>query len=731
VVPTRGFQPSAPAFSASSTAASSPSSHNLSFGGGIDGVGVTTGPPRVYLVFWGSQWGAQGTDSNGYLTLAGDTDGLAPYVQAFLAGLGTGGETWSGVMTQYCEGVAAGAQTCPASNGYHVGYPTGGALAGVWADESAPAPSQASAHRLAAEAVAAAEHFGNATTTSNRDAQYVVVSPTGTSPDGFNTPNSQFCAWHDYTADGTLDGGGAVTTPWGGPVAFTNLPYIPDAGSSCGEDFVNPGSAGLLDGVSIVEGHEYAETITDQFPVGGWLDGSSNENGDKCAWISSGQGASQDVTLGTGSFAVQSTWANDYNNGQGGCEISHPVVTDPTGNTVTVTDPGGQTSTLGVAQSLQISAADSASGQTLTYAATGLPTGLAIDPSSGLISGTPSTSGTWSVTVTATDTTAASGSASFTWTVGARSTSTSLSCSPSSLSTGSATTCAVTVSDSSAGGVSTPSGTVSFTASPAGGGAFSGSGGCTLEPASAVGSAGCQITYTPTATGTQYVYAGYGGDGNHSGSSTLGAQLSVAAPAAPSSSPTATSTAAAATSPPATITTLPAAPPSASRRVGCPAPRGRLSGSALGALALGMTRSQSRGAYPGAAVRPGLTSDLFCLTPKGIRAGYATSKLLRGLSAEQRRRLTGRVVWLTTANPYFSVGRLRAGTRLARLRGLRAALRHAVIVTSNGRRWYFLREAGASILLEVRRGVVQEVGIASRLLTRRPVEDRLLARWLS
>ncbi|MBV9450692.1 MAG: hypothetical protein JO345_32860, partial [Streptosporangiaceae bacterium] len=67
--------------------------------------------------------------------------------------------------------------------------------------------------------------------------------------------------------------------------------------------------------------------------------------------------------------------------------------------------------------SLQISASDSASGQTLTYTATGLPAGLSIS-SSGLISGTPTTAATSSVTVTAKDTTGASGSASFTWTIG-------------------------------------------------------------------------------------------------------------------------------------------------------------------------------------------------------------------------------------------------------------------------------------------------------------------------
>ncbi len=68
-------------------------------------------------------------------------------------------------------------------------------------------------------------------------------------------------------------------------------------GSSCGANFVNPGAAGAIDGVTIVDGHEYAEVITDQFPAGGWTDIQGEENADKCAWISSGHGASQNITL--------------------------------------------------------------------------------------------------------------------------------------------------------------------------------------------------------------------------------------------------------------------------------------------------------------------------------------------------------------------------------------------------------------------------------------------------
>jgi serine protease len=281
----------------------------LMYRGGITANGITGGvsqAPKVYLVFWGSQWGTTGTvkDAAGLdrTTFSNDPKGLAPYVQSLLAGLGTNNETWSHVMEQYCDGVAVGATTCAGNAAAKfVGYPTGGALAGVWYDNSVVAPTTASQVQLAAEAKAAALHFGNSTPISNASTQYVVVSATGMHPNGFNAPLA-WCAWHDYASDPTI-----------GNFAYTNLPYVPDAGASCGANYVN-GADGALDGVGIVEGHEYTETVTDQWPAGGWTDSAKYENGDDCSWTGPTGGQGGNLVLATGTFAMQGSWSNADNN---------------------------------------------------------------------------------------------------------------------------------------------------------------------------------------------------------------------------------------------------------------------------------------------------------------------------------------------------------------------------------------------------------------------------------
>ena len=263
---------------------------NLSFHGGS--IGVQTAP-KVYLVTW--SWGGS------------DPSGEEAYYTNFLNGVG--GSAWNNSDTQYCENVPSGTTNCANYPSAPRGGNPANILAGVWDDIVNSAPSQPTQSQLAAEAVRAASHFGNTSSASNVTTQYIIATAHGKSSSGFGT---QYCAWHSSTSSAY------------GNLAYTNLPYITDAGASCGQNFVNGGSAGNLDGVSIVGGHEMAETESDPFPNSGWLDSGGAENGDKCAWIGSGQGASQNISLSTGTFAVQSLWSNAFNNNAGGCVVSYP-----------------------------------------------------------------------------------------------------------------------------------------------------------------------------------------------------------------------------------------------------------------------------------------------------------------------------------------------------------------------------------------------------------------------
>jgi serine protease len=261
---------------------------NLSYHGGVGGTGVETGADKVYLIYWGSQW----TNN--------DPSGAAAVQQSFFSNVG--GSSWNNSVTQYCQGVASGTTTCGAS-GTHATNPSG-VLAGIWSDNATAAPSRPTQTQLANEAISAAAHFGNTTASANTQVQYVINTATGNNASGFGT---QYCAWHS-----------SATSSYG-DIAYTNMPYVTDAGASCGAGF---NGLGPNAGITIVGGHEFAETETDIFPNGGWLDGSGAENGDKCAWISSGQGASASVSMGGASFPVQSLWSNAFNSGAGGCVLS-------------------------------------------------------------------------------------------------------------------------------------------------------------------------------------------------------------------------------------------------------------------------------------------------------------------------------------------------------------------------------------------------------------------------
>jgi hypothetical protein len=221
--------------------------------------GPVQSAPRVYVDFWG--W-------------TSDPSGEQPYLKAFLSSVG--GTSWLHTVSQY-------------GGGY-----TGDLLAGTWSDPAA-IPASPSKAQIQFEAYQAAHHFG---VPPSVNTLIVVATPTGHSTPGFGTTD---CAWH--AADALEPN-----------ITYIDLPYTTDAGYACGEDSVN-GVNGTLDGVSIVMGHELAETITDPL-VNAWYDANGYEIGDKCEWTDLA-----DISTPGGSFAVQPLWSNAAN----GCVLSTPV----------------------------------------------------------------------------------------------------------------------------------------------------------------------------------------------------------------------------------------------------------------------------------------------------------------------------------------------------------------------------------------------------------------------
>jgi hypothetical protein len=241
--------------------------------------------PQVYLSLWGSDWKGAAYQSS------------ISYLQGFFGNVG--GSSWLGVTSQYCSGSPSPTTVCAGSSYSRISNPAG-QLRGTWVDNtpvsygtpiSACGGYSTGDCDVMAAAQRAARHFG----ALPRGAMVMVFTPSGRSQPGFVAGG--WCAYHWASSSG---------------VAFGYIPYMPDAGGSCGRNSVNAG--GVFDGFSIVGGHEYAEAITDPFPDSGWIDATGAENGDKCAWTS----GLANVSLGGQSYAVQPTWSNSANSCQFG-----------------------------------------------------------------------------------------------------------------------------------------------------------------------------------------------------------------------------------------------------------------------------------------------------------------------------------------------------------------------------------------------------------------------------
>jgi hypothetical protein len=234
-------------FSTSPTSAQAGSTHVLRYfptrsaahaivRGSSSGVGVLSydnGPvllkPKAYVIFWGYR-------------KYGDPDRVAPLIEAYFKAVGA--SRHNAVYTQYYD-VARG------KTNYITNFK--GQLGGVWFDEENPVPAEPTDAAVAQESLHGVSHFGY-----DANGSYIVATPHGRNSQGFGT---QFCGYHSATS-----GSG------GNLVAYTNLPYVPDAGTACyADDIVPPKDESAKDeGVTIIAGGEYGASITDPNPGTGW-----------------------------------------------------------------------------------------------------------------------------------------------------------------------------------------------------------------------------------------------------------------------------------------------------------------------------------------------------------------------------------------------------------------------------------------------------------------------------
>lgn len=351
--------------------------------------------PKVYVVFWGPDWNSSSNTT------------AKNYVTNFFTALGqqSKGDGWSGIVQQYND-----------STGGHPTINTS-MLAGTWVDTSIPANTATNPiteDLLGQESVKAANHF-NIPLAGATQANIVIASQQGTcfdAPDptqptfsfagncGTVQTTASYCAYH--TTESVTSGTTATYLPW------TNLPYQPDAGIGCGKNLLR--SNGTNDGFSLVGGHEAMETVTDpnttDLTTLGWIDTNDTLSGGEVADKCVASGPLTVLTMNGGTYAIQALWSNARST----CVLY-------AGLTLSVTTPPTQTSPLGKALSLQIHA--TVGGNTpLKYFASGLPAGLSINKTTGVISGTPGiTAGTYTARAAAAYYWGPSKTVTFTWKV--------------------------------------------------------------------------------------------------------------------------------------------------------------------------------------------------------------------------------------------------------------------------------------------------------------------------
>ena len=106
--------------------------------------------------------------------------------------------------------------------------------------------------------------------------------------------------------------------------------------------------------------------------------------------------------------------------------------------------------------------------------------------------------------------------------------------------------------------------------------------------------------------------------------------------------------------------------------------------------------------------------EFFCLTPQGVRVGYASPKLLKTLPAREHGKLSGRVIWISTSSAYYNVSGVRPGATVSAA-SKKLKLSKVFVIGQND--WYLAPDGPVTAIFKARHNIIQEIGIANKQLT--------------
>jgi hypothetical protein len=169
---------------------------------------------------------------------------------------------------------------------------------------------------------------------------------------------------------------------------------------------------------------------------------------------------------------------------------------------------------------------------------------------------------------------------------------------------------------------------------------------------------------------------------------------------------------------PGTVGSPPKGPPPLPKgfygsKPGCPKANGRLTATGIGPLSLGMKRARARGILKHSSTRGRRYMDFFCLKPIGIRAAYPSPAMLKPLTRKVRGALKDRIVVLLTADRLYALRGVKPG---ARLRKVAHKLHVGPRIRIGVNDWYLVPNGRSIGVLKVRKGVIEEIGIADKRL---------------